>query len=105
MLCYQKCVNEKRRGEDTNLVGSIPSLLETVQDILIKLDIKSHMHVLEISIYSLNHVIASPTKIMNNLLKDCKICTFKVIFQLQKLTESFSVKIIRLGYQPLTMKL
>ena len=47
------------------------------------------MHILEISIFSLNHVIVRPTKIMNNLLKVCKICTFKVIFQHQKSTESF----------------
>ena len=47
------------------------------------------MDLLEISIFSLNHVIVRPTKIMNNLLKDCKILTFKVIFQHQKSTESF----------------
>ena len=47
------------------------------------------MHMLEIGIFSLNHVIVRPTKIMNNLLKDCKIRTFKVIFQHQKSTESF----------------
>ena len=35
----------------------------------------------EISIFSLNHVILRPTKIMNNLLKDFKIHTFKAIFQ------------------------
>ena len=43
-----------------------------------------------------------PTKIMNNLLKDCKIRTFKVIFQHQKSAESFwsfSVKNIWLGDQ------
>ena len=31
----------------------------------------------------------SPTKITNNLLKFCTICTFKVIFRHQKSTESF----------------
>ena len=40
-------------------------------------------------IFSLNNVIARPTKIMNNLLKDCNIRSFKVIFQHQKSTESF----------------
>ena len=56
---------------------------------LIKLGIKPCLHILEISIFSLNHVIVRPTKIMNNLLKVCKICTFKVIFWHQKTTESF----------------
>jgi hypothetical protein len=40
-------------------------------------------HISKISIFSLNHVIVRPTKIMNNLLKDRKICTFKVISQHQ----------------------
>ena len=66
-----------------------PSALENVQDFLIKLGIKPGMHTLETSIFSLNHVIVRPTKIMNNLLKDCKIHTFKVIFQHQKSKESF----------------
>ena len=63
--------------------------LDTVQDFLIKLGIKLRLHILKISIFSLNHVIIRPTKIMNNLLKVCKICTFKVIFWHQKSTESF----------------
>ena len=41
--------------------------LETVQDFLIKLGIKPRMHIVEISIFSLNHV--SLTKIMNNFFK------------------------------------
>ena len=63
--------------------------LDTVQDFLIKLGIKPCVHTLKISIFSLNHVILRPSKIMNNLLKDSKIRTFKVIFQHQKLTKSF----------------
>ena len=51
--------------------------------------------------FSLNHVIIRPTKIMNNIIKDCKILTFKVIFDHQKSTESFwiffSVENIRVG--------
>ena len=47
------------------------------------------IYLLEISIFSLNHIIVRPTKIMNNLFKDCKFRTFKVIFQHQKSTESF----------------
>ena len=63
--------------------------LETVQYFLIKLDIKPPMHLSKISIFSLNKDIARLTKIMNNLVKDCKIRTFKVIFQCLKLVESF----------------
>ena len=67
-----------------------PSALENyVQDFLIKLGIKPGMYTLETNIFSLNHVIVRPTKIMNNLLKNCKIRTFKVIFQHQKSMESF----------------
>ena len=47
------------------------------------------MYIIEISIFLLNHVIIMPTKIMNNLLKDGKIRTFKVIFQHQKSMEAF----------------
>ena len=82
--------------------------LETVQDFLIKLDIKPLMHLLKISIFSLNKDIVRLPKIMNNLIKDCKIRTFKVIFQCLKLVESFqtffSVKNIWLGDQLLLMK-
>ena len=40
-------------------------------------------------IFSQNHVIVRPTKIINNLIKICKICIFKVIFRHQNSTESF----------------
>ena len=66
--------------------------LETVQDFLIKLGIKPLMHLLEISIFSLNNDIIRLTKIMNNLVKDLKILIFKVIFQCLKLVESFQKK-------------
>ena len=66
--------------------------LDIVQDFLIKLGIKPHMHLWEISIFSLNNDILKITKIMNNLFKDCKIRTFKVIFQCLKLVESFRKK-------------
>ena len=39
--------------------------IETLQDFLIKLGIKPLMHLLEISIFSLNNVIVRLTKIMN----------------------------------------
>ena len=45
--------------------GVVSSWLETVQDFLIKLDIKPLMHLLEISTFSLNNVIVRLTKIMN----------------------------------------
>ena len=54
--------------------------VDTVQDFLIKLDMKPCMHLVEISIFSINHVIVRLTNIMNNLLEHLKICTFKVIF-------------------------
>ena len=63
--------------------------IDTVHDFLIKLGIKPCLHILKISIFSLNHVIVRPTKIMNNLLKVCKIYTFKVIFWHLKSTESY----------------
>jgi hypothetical protein len=47
------------------------------------------MHLLEISIFSLNNDLVRLTKIMNNLVKDLKILIFKVIFQYLKLVESF----------------
>ena len=53
--------------------------LESVQDFLIKLDLKPFMHLVEISIFSLNHVIVRLTKIMNNFLEHLKILTFKDI--------------------------
>ena len=44
--------------------------LESVQDFLIKLDMKPCMHLVEISIFSLNLVIVRPTKIMNRADKN-----------------------------------
>ena len=67
-------------------------LVETVQDFLIKLDIKPLMHLLEISIFSLNNDLVRLTKIMNNPVKDLKILSFKVIFKCLKLVESFQKK-------------
>ena len=50
--------------------------VETIQDFFIKLD----FNLLKISIFSLNNDIVRLTKIMNNLVKDLKILSFKVIF-------------------------
>ena len=57
------------------------STLESFQDFLIELDMKPRMHLVKISIFSLNNVTVRPTKIMNNLLEYPKILIFKVIFQ------------------------
>ena len=70
------------------LVFSI-CILETVQDFLIKLDIKPLMHLLEINIFSLNKDLLRLTEIMNILVKDLKILSFRGIFHCQKLVESF----------------
>ena len=61
----------------------ITHALESVQDFLIKLDMKPCMHQEEISIFSLNHVILRLAKIMNNLLEHLKILIFKVIFSVE----------------------
>ena len=72
------CWSSKIRGcrGTTGITGS----LESVQDFLIKLYMKLCMHLVEIGIFSLNHVIVRLTKIMNNLVELIKIHTFKVIF-------------------------
>ena len=57
-----------------------------------KLGMKLPIHILEISIFSLNEDIIRVTKIMNNLVKDLKILSFKVNFQCLKLVESFQKK-------------
>ena len=49
-------------------------MLEFVQDFLIKLDMKPCMHLVEISIFSLNLVIARLTKIMNRADKNWAQC-------------------------------
>ena len=44
-------------------------ILDTIQDFLCKLGMKPHMHLAEISIFPLNHVIVRPTKIIKDLCK------------------------------------
>ena len=51
-------------------LGRATSTVESVQDFLIKLDMKPCMHLVEISIISLNLVIFRPTKIMNRADKN-----------------------------------
>ena len=43
--------------------------VDTIQDFLCKLGMKPHMHLVEISIFSLNHVITRPIKIIKDLRK------------------------------------
>ena len=45
------------------------SAIDTVTDFLIKLSMKQCMHLVEISIFSLNNVTVIPTKIMNRAIK------------------------------------
>ena len=68
-----------------------PFPIQSFQDFLIQLDIKPHMHLAEISIFSLNNVTVRLTKIMNNLHERLKILIFKVIFQCEKLIVSFQL--------------
>ena len=56
-------------------------IVDTFQDFLIQMDMKPSMHLVEISIFSLDNVTVRLTKIMNNLLEHLKILIFKVIFQ------------------------
>ena len=50
------------------------------------------MRLLKISIFALKNVIVRLTKVMNNHGKDFKNLIFKVIFQHQKMVESFQKK-------------
>ena len=45
-------------------------IVDTIQDFLRKLGMKPHVHLVEISIFSLNNVIVRPTKIMNRADKN-----------------------------------
>ena len=80
-------------GDKSALVSALVAPVETVQDFLIKLGIKPLMHQLEISIFSLYNDLVRLTKIMNNLGKDLKILSFKVILKCLKLVKSFQKKI------------
>ena len=53
------------------------------------------MHLVQMSIFSLNNVIVALTKIMNNLLEHLKILIFKV-FQCLKLVEYFKKNLWRI---------
>jgi hypothetical protein len=72
-----------------------PATLESVQDFLIKLDIKTLIHLLEISIFSLNNVIVRLTKIMSRA--DTKLGTFLVNSTLKI---NFSKNVINISWSP-----
>ena len=59
-----------QKGVPAKSVG-LKSKLESVQDFLIKLDMKPCMHLAETSIFSLNPVTVRPTKNMNRANKNC----------------------------------
>ena len=44
--------------------------LESFQDFLIEFDMKAHMHLVKITIFSLNNITVRPTKIMNRADKN-----------------------------------
>ena len=52
--------------------------LDTFQDFLIAKHMKPHMHILEISVSSLNHVVVTPTKTPKLADKKCaQFCHYK----------------------------
>ena len=73
-----------------NYLCAVPATIETVQDFLIKLDIKPLMHLLEISIFSLNNDLVRLTKIMKNLVKDSE---FQSYFSVSQIVRIFTRKI------------
>ena len=66
-----------------------PYLIDTFQDFLIAEHMKPCMHILEISISPLHHVVVRPTKTPKLADKKCQFLTFKVTFLRQKLSDSF----------------
>ena len=53
-----------------NTLNKHTSPLESFQDFLIKLDMKTFMHLVETSIFLLNNVTARPTKIMCSFMSN-----------------------------------
>ena len=78
-------------------------VIDTITDFLIKLGMKPCLHLVKISIFSLNNVTVRLIKIMNNLLEHFKILIFKVMFQCGKVIESYKknyLKYIGLNRRP-----
>ena len=68
--CIASRLEQRSWGCQKNRYCPNASTIETVQDFLIKLDIKPFMHLLEIGIFLLNNVIFQLTKIMNRANKN-----------------------------------
>ena len=78
-LLVNRILRQATKELSAVLNAELQCWVETVQDFLIKLDIKPLMHLLEISIFSLNIDIVRLTIIMKIIVKDLKILSFKVI--------------------------
>ena len=74
-------------------------LVESVQDFLIKLDMKPCINLVEISIFSLNHVIVRPTKTPKSADKKMPISDFQSDFSMSKIIWIFLKKIFIEEYQ------
>ena len=68
-MMVASCWSLLRNFLKTSLSSSKACPLDTIQDFLCKLGMKPHMHLLIISIFSLNHAIVRPTKIIKDLCK------------------------------------
>ena len=66
-----------------------PFRLDTIQDFSIKLGIKPRLHILKISIFSLNQVTVRLTKIMNNLFNFIKIQSHFLASKVNKIFLTF----------------
>ena len=76
-------------------------ILESVQDFLIKLDMKPCMHLVEISTFSLNLVIARATKIMNRADKNWTQFQKIKYLKNQKFQKHFLIKVgLLVEYSP-----
>ena len=70
-LFYKKSSWETDNRQTKKMISTAEAApLETVTDFLIKLGMKPRMHLWEISIFPLCHVIVRPTKIMNRADKN-----------------------------------
>ena len=79
-LCHQRLIQDSHlriqlkewaetvsEGAFPAALQCIPAKIDTITDFLIKMGIKPRMHLLEISIFSLIHVIIRPTTWSKNL--------------------------------------
>ena len=77
----------------------VTCMIEKVQDFLIKLDIKPCMHLEEISIFSLNHVIVRLTKIYEQPPQTSQNSYFQSHFSVLKIGRIFPKKFFYEEYQ------